>query len=77
MAKEKQKDLAMKDLEATKIRAKARFFEEGERRTRYFYSLQKRRKAEHSMKVLTKDNMDTVSDQGELISETNFISLCT
>ena len=70
LAKEKQKDLAMKDLEAIKIRAKARFFEEGERSTRYFYSLEKRRKAEHSIKVLTKDNMDTVSDQGQLISET-------
>ena len=70
MAKEKLKDLAMKDMEATKIRAKVRFFEKGQRSTRYSYSLEKRRKAEHSMKVLTKDNMDTVSDQGQLISET-------
>ena len=58
MAKEKLKDLATKDLEATKIRTKARFFEEGRRSTRYFYSLEKRHKAEHSIKVLTKDNMD-------------------
>ena len=70
LAKEKLKDLAMKDLEATKIRAKARFFEKGERSTRYFYSLEKCRKAEHLIKVLTKDNMDTVSDPGQLISET-------
>ena len=51
LTKERLKDLAMKDLEATKIRAKARFFEKGERSTTYFYSLEKCRKAEHSMKV--------------------------
>ena len=70
LAKEKRKDLAMKDLEAIKIRAKARLFKKGERSSRYFYSLEKCHKAEHSIKVLPKDNKDTVSDQGQLISET-------
>ena len=37
LAKEKMKQL---ELEATKIRAKAQFTEEGERSTRYFYSLE-------------------------------------
>ena len=40
LAKEKLKQMDLKDLEATKIRAKAQFIEEGERSTRYFYSLE-------------------------------------
>lgn len=40
LAKEKLKQYELNDLEATKLHAKARFLEEGERSTRYFYSLE-------------------------------------
>lgn len=40
-AKEKLKQIDPKDLEAIKIPAKAQFMEDGERSTRYFYSLKK------------------------------------
>ena len=71
LAKEKLKQLELKDLEATKIRTKAQFLEEGERSTRYFYSLEKCRKAEQSIRVLTKDNLDVVSEPQDLLKETH------
>ena len=60
----------MKDLEATKIRAKAQFMEEGEKSARYFFSLEKSRKANQTIRVLTKDNLDTVTETRDLLSET-------
>ena len=61
----------MKELEATKIRAKAKFMEEGEKSTRYFFSLEKSRKADQTSRVLTKNNLDTVTETKDLLSETN------
>ena len=59
-----------KDLEATKIRAKAKFTEQGECSTRYFFNLEKRQQECHTIKTLTRDNLDTVTDTRDLISET-------
>ena len=70
LAKEKLKQLDLKDLEATKIRAKAQFMEEGERSTRYFYSLEKCRRADQTIRTLTKENLDTVSEPQDLLKET-------
>ena len=70
LTKEKLKQLDLKDLEATKIRAKAQFMEEGEKSTRYFFSLEKSRKANQTIRVLTKDNLDTVTETRDLLSET-------
>ena len=70
LAKEKLKQLDLKDLEATKIRAKAQFMEEGEKSGRYFFSLEKSRKANRTIRVLTKDNLDTVTETRDLLSET-------
>ena len=70
LAKEKLKQLDLRDLEANKIRAKAQFSEDGERSTRYFFSLEKKRKAEQTISLLTKENMDTVKDMKGLLSET-------
>ena len=53
LAKEKLKQLDLKDLDATKIRTKAQFMEEGEKSTRYFLSLEKSRKANQTIHVLT------------------------
>ena len=70
LAKEKLRQLELKDLEATKIRAKAQFMEEGERSTRYFYSLEKSRKADQTIHTLTKENLCTVSEPQDLLKET-------
>ena len=70
VAKENLKELELKDLEAVKIRAKAQFLEEGERSTRYFYSLEKSRRADQTIRVLTKENLDTVSEPQDLLKET-------
>ena len=55
------KQLDLKELESVKIRAKAQFFEKGEKSTWYFYSLEKARKAGQTIRVLTNENLDTVS----------------
>ena len=62
IAKEALKQLELKEIEATKIRTKAQFVEEGEKSTRFFYSLEKCRRSAQNIRVLTKDNMDTVSE---------------
>ena len=64
------KQFDLKELESVKIRAKAQFLEEGEKSTRYFYSLEKSRKAGQTIRVLTKKNLDTVSQPQDLIAET-------
>ena len=69
-AKNKLKELDLRELEAVKIRAKARFLEEGEQSTRYFYSLEKHRQADQSITTLTRDNLDTITDTRDLLSET-------
>jgi len=71
---EKLYQFNLKDLEAIKIRAKARFTEEGERSMRYFYVLEKRKQANHSMKTLTKDNLDTITDIRDILSETYYFN---
>ena len=71
MARERLKQLDLRDLEATKIRTKAEFLEEGERSTRYFYSLEKSRKADQTIRILTKDNLDIVSEPQDLLKETH------
>ena len=71
LAKEKLKQLELKDLEAIKIKTKARFLEEGERSTRYFYSLEKSRQASQTIHLLTKDNLDTISEPQDLLKETH------
>lgn len=70
LAKEKLKQLDLEDLEAVKIRAKAQFMEEGERSTRYFYSLEKCRRADQTIRSLTKENLDTISEPKDLLKET-------
>ena len=71
LAREELKKLDLKELEATKIRAKAQFEEEGEKSTRYFFSLEKCRRAEQCIRILTKDNLDTISETKDLLAETH------
>ena len=70
LKKEELKQLDLKLLESVKIRAKAQFLEEGEKSTRYFDSLEKARKAGKTISVLTKENLDTVSQRQDWIAET-------
>ena len=51
LKKEELRQLDLKQLESIKIRAKAQFLEEGEKSTRYFYSLEKARKAGQTIRV--------------------------
>ena len=69
IAKEALKQLELKELEASKIRSKARFVEEGEKSTRFFFSLEKCRRSSQNIRVLTKDNMDTVTETRDLLGE--------
>ena len=71
LAKEKLKQLELKELEATKIKKKTRFLVEGEQSTRYFYSLEKSRQANQTIHTLTKDNLDTISEPQDLPKETH------
>lgn len=59
-------------MEAIKFREKAQFLEEGERSTRYFYSLEKSRRADQTIRILTKENLDTVSGPQDLLKETYY-----
>ena len=70
LAKERLKQMDFEDLKAVKIRAKAQFMEEGERSTRYFYSLEKCRGADQTIRTLTKENLDTISEPQDLLKET-------
>ena len=70
LAKQQLSDLEQRDLEAVKIRAKARLAEEGEKSTRYFYSLEKKKQADKSIQTLTKDNLDTITSTRDILIET-------
>ena len=70
LAQENLKQLELNELESNKIWAKAQFMEEGEKSTRYFLSLEKSRTTNQTIRVLTKDNLDTVTEIQDLLSET-------
>ena len=69
LAKEGLRQFELKELEAIKIRAKAQLVEEGEKSTRFFFSLEKCRRSAQTIRVLTKDNMDTVTETRGLLGE--------
>lgn len=68
-AKNDLKQLDIRELEGVKIRAKAEYTEKGEKSTRYFFSLEKRRQAEQTIKLLTKDNNETATEQRDILKE--------
>ena len=69
-AKEELKQFELRQIERLKIRTKARFIEEGEKSTKYFYNLEKKRQADQTIRVLTKDNLDTVTNITDILQET-------
>lgn len=70
LAKQKLTVLEQRDLEAVKIRTKARFTEEEEKSTRYVYSLEKKKQADKSIQTLTKENLDTITSTRDILIET-------
>ena len=70
LAKQKLSEFEQQELDAVKLRAKARFAEEGEKSSRYFYSLEKKKQADKRIHSITKDNLDTVTSTHDLLSET-------
>ncbi|KAK2573942.1 Transposon TX1 uncharacterized 149 kDa protein [Acropora cervicornis] len=69
LAKEALKQLELKELEANKIRSKAQFVEEGQKSTRFFISPEKCRRSTQNIRVLMKNNMDTVTETRDLLGE--------
>ena len=69
IAKEGLRQFELKELEAIKIRTKAQFVEEGEKSTRFFFSLEKCRRSAQNIRVLTKDNTNTVTETRDLLGE--------
>ena len=69
LAKQQLSDLDQHDLEAVKIRAKARSAER-EKSTRYFYSLEKKKQANKCIQTLTKENLDTITSTRDILIET-------
>ena len=70
LAKEELRRHELNELERLKIRTKARFIEEGEKSTKYFYNLEKKRQTDQTIRLLTKDNLDTVTDVNDIVTET-------
>ena len=70
-AKEKLKQFELEEWESIQLRSKACFLEKGECSTRYFHSLEKKQKADQTIRLLTKDNLDTISTPYELLQETH------
>ena len=68
-AKQKLRQLELAELDAIKIRTNPRFSEVDERSSKYFYTLEKARQADQSIKLLTKDNLDTISDPYDILVE--------
>ena len=68
-ARNELKQFDLSELEAIKIRTKVEYTEQGEKSTRYFYSLQKRRQAEQNIKILTKDNNESCTEQQDILKE--------
>ena len=68
-AKVELQQLHQRELDAVKIRTQIKFAEEGEKSTRYFYSLERRNQTQQAINVLTKDNLDTVTEAKDIITE--------
>ena len=59
------------DMAAIAARTKIKYAEEGEKSTRYFYSLESHRQSKQTIKLLTKANLDTLSETRDIIKETH------
>ena len=58
------------EMDAITTRTKIKYTEEGEKSTRYFYSLENHQKSKQTIKLLTKNNLDTITETRDIITET-------
>ena len=63
--------LAKNGLQHHHLNELAAIAEEGEKSTRYFYSLENNWKAKQTIKLLTKNNLDTITETQDIITETH------
>lgn len=56
---------------AIAARTKIQHAEEGEKSRRYFYSLENQQKTKQTIKLLTKNNVDTITETHDIITETH------
>ena len=61
----------LSELDALTTRTQTRYTEEGEKSTRYFYSLERRQQTKHTISMLTKDNLDTITEPHDILLETH------
>ena len=58
------------EMDAITTRTKIKYTEEGEKSTRYFYSLENHQKSKQTIKLSTKNNLDTITETRDIITET-------
>ena len=51
------------------LKTKIQYAEEGEKSTRYFYSLERQKQSKQTINVLTKMNLDTITEPHDIITE--------
>ena len=51
------------------LKSKIQYTEEGEKSTRYFYSLERQKQSKQTINVLTKNNLDTITEPHDIITE--------
>ena len=68
LAKEKLKQFVLNNLEATKLCAKADFW----RKVREACTIETCQQASHTIKTLTRDNLDTISDTRYIVAKTYY-----
>ena len=70
-SKEDLRAYELTELRAITLRAKVQFLEEGERSTKFFYNLEKKRQADRTITKITRDDATTTTDTYEMIAETH------
>ena len=70
-AKNELQHYHLNQMAAIAARTKIQYTEEGEKSTRYFFSLENQQKTKQTIKVLTKTNLDTITDTHDIIKETH------
>ena len=68
-AKVELQQLHLGGLDALKTRTQIKYAEEGEKSTHYFYSVEQRNQTQQGLNVLKKDNLDTVTEAKDIITE--------
>ena len=70
-AKSKLQQYHLQETAAAALKTKIQYTEEGEKTTRHFYSLERQRQTKQTINVLTKANLDTITDTNDLLTETH------